>query len=296
MVQAGCKTDWRHRLKILIPVDGSAHADAALDFVASLASLASLNPDIQLLNVQLPIPPRAAQAAGKEIVNTYYDTEADAVMQPALARLARAGIQAHARHVVGSPGATVGTLAARSKADLVVMGSHGHTAFKRLLLGSVTQAVLAACTKPLLVVRAGHVPPAGPLAVAIAVDGSKFGLAVVRFVLAHRALFGSGARFRLLHAAPAGTPAASFDQAFAPALRLFGAAGVAVEPVQLTGKNAGDTIAADVARQQDDLLVMGSHGHGAVSTLLLGSVATRATAHCKAPVLLVRHKRARDQQ
>ena len=279
-------------MKILIPVDGSAHADAALDFVASLASRTTVRPDVQLLNVQLPIPPRAAHAAGKDIVKGYYDTEANAVLQPALARLARAGIQAQARHVVGSPGATVGTLAARSHADLVVMGSHGRTAFKRLLLGSVTQAVLAVCTKPLLVVRAGHVPASGSLGVAIAIDGSKFGLAAVRFVLAQRALFGPEPRFRLLHAAPTGTPSASFEQVFAPALRLFGAAGVAVEPVQLVGKNAGDTIAADVARRRDDLLVMGSHGHGAMSILLLGSVATRATARCDAPVLLVRHKRA----
>lgn len=283
-------------MKILIPVDGSAHADAALDFVATLASLTPDSTDVQLLNVQLPIPPRAAQAVRKEIVKNYYDTEADAVLQPALARMARAGIQAQARHVVGSPGATVGTQAARSHADLVVMGSHGRTAFKRLLLGSVTQAVLAVCTKPLLVVREGHVPPTGPLGVAIAVDGSKFGLAAVRFVLAHRALFGKAARFRLLHAAPAGTPTASIERAFAPALRLFGAAGVAVELRPVEGKNAGDAIADAVARHQDDLLVMGSHGHGAVQTLLLSSVATRATAHCLAPVLLVRHKRAGGKQ
>lgn len=280
-------------MQILVPIDGSPCSAAALDFVASLSAA---KPDVRLLNVQLPIPPRAAQAAGKEIVSTYYNTEAAAVLEPALARLARAGIEAQARHVVGSPGATVGALAARSRADLVVMGSHGRTAFKRLLLGSVTQAVLAVSTKPLLVVRAGHVPASGSLSVAIAIDGSKFGLAAVRFVLAHRALFGPAPRFRLLHAAPAGTPGASFERAFAPALRLFGAAGVAVEPVQLVGKNAGDTIAADVAQRQDDLLVMGSHGHGAMSTLLLGSVATRATARCNAPVLLVRHKRAGDKK
>jgi len=37
-----------------------------------------------------------------------------------------------------------------------------------------------------------------------------------------------------------------------------------------------------------DLIAMGSHGHGAVANLVLGSVATKVLAHCQTPVLLVR--------
>jgi nucleotide-binding universal stress UspA family protein len=33
---------------------------------------------------------------------------------------------------------------------------------------------------------------------------------------------------------------------------------------------------------------MGSHGHGALTNLVMGSVATRVLAHCSVPVLLVR--------
>jgi len=33
---------------------------------------------------------------------------------------------------------------------------------------------------------------------------------------------------------------------------------------------------------------MGSHGHGSVGNLVMGSVATKALAACKVPVLLVR--------
>jgi nucleotide-binding universal stress UspA family protein len=36
------------------------------------------------------------------------------------------------------------------------------------------------------------------------------------------------------------------------------------------------------------MLVMGSHGHGAVANLVMGSAATQVLAHCKVPVLLVR--------
>lgn len=37
-----------------------------------------------------------------------------------------------------------------------------------------------------------------------------------------------------------------------------------------------------------ELIVMGSHGHGVVASLVLGSVATKVLAACKTPVLLVR--------
>jgi nucleotide-binding universal stress UspA family protein len=39
--------------------------------------------------------------------------------------------------------------------DLVVMGSHGKGLWKRLAVGSVSQAVLHRITRPLLVVHAG---------------------------------------------------------------------------------------------------------------------------------------------
>ena len=37
-----------------------------------------------------------------------------------------------------------------------------------------------------------------------------------------------------------------------------------------------------------DLLMMGSHGHGNLVNLVMGSVATQVLASCKVPVLLVR--------
>jgi len=52
--------------------------------------------------------------------------------------------------------------------------------------------------------------------------------------------------------------------------------------------HVGETIAKVADSGRYDLLVMGSHGHGAIATLVVGSVTTQVLAHCKVPVLLVR--------
>ena len=50
----------------------------------------------------------------------------------------------------------------------------------------------------------------------------------------------------------------------------------------------GETIARFAENGKFDLLIMGSHGHGALVNLVMGSVATQTLAHSKVPVLLVR--------
>ena len=37
-----------------------------------------------------------------------------------------------------------------------------------------------------------------------------------------------------------------------------------------------------------DLIVMGTHGHGSLGKLVMGSVSTQVLANCQVPVLLVR--------
>ena len=52
--------------------------------------------------------------------------------------------------------------------------------------------------------------------------------------------------------------------------------------------NVADGIAKLADGGGFDLLVMGSHGHGNVGNLVMGSIATKVLAGCKVPVLLVR--------
>ena len=47
-------------------------------------------------------------------------------------------------------------------------------------------------------------------------------------------------------------------------------------------------IATEAEKGRYDLVLMGSHGHGELVNVVLGSVATQVLASCRTPVLLVR--------
>ena len=50
---------------------------------------------------------------------------------------------------------------------------------------------------------------------------------------------------------------------------------------------AGAMIAKLAEDGRFDMVVMGSHGHGAWANLVMGSVTTQVLANCKVPVLIV---------
>ncbi|MGB2817265.1 MAG: universal stress protein [Burkholderiaceae bacterium] len=298
-------------MKILVPVDGSKYSRTAVDFVASRSTLVGTNPDVEVLNVQLAIPTRATRVVGKDVVSSYYTDEAEKALRPARTRLQKAGMTPTVRFAVGNPADEISAAAAKDDVDLLVMGSHGHSALRGLLVGSVTNAVLAQTKTPILIVRHRENPPADSLKVGIAVDGSKFGREAVKYVLRHRELFGANPQITLLHVvadfagalmpdmAGIALPAYSeediramqkkaFESAIRPVRKLFQKAGVQATEVCLAG-SAGEEIAAYAKKKKLDVLVMGSHGYGAFKAAVMGSVATRVAHTSEVPLLLVRH-------
>lgn len=298
-------------MKILLPVDGSATSDAAVAFVAARPPIDGGHPQIDLLNVQLPIPPRAGRAVGADIVRAWHEAEAAKVLKPAIARLRQADLEPAWFHRVGHPGLVIADWAEMHGIDLIVMGSHGRTALKNVLFGSVTQAVLASTTVPVLVLRTPRAPTRASLRVGLALDGSAYGAAAADYVLAHRSLFGPRPVFTLIHVVEspaaarravrdeiAALPAAvdlerieraAFERVVAPIRRRFAAEGVAVQEKFVVG-SPGAEIARAAEGERLDILVMGSHGRGALTSALLGSVAWRVAATCATPLLLIRSR------
>ena len=76
-------------------------------------------------------------------------------------------------------------------------------------------------------------------------------------------------------------------KAVATARKLLAKAGLEFTELHRLG-DPGAEIAGHAVKGKFDMIVMGSHGHGMLSSLILGSVASKVLARCKVPVLIVR--------
>ena len=140
-------------MRILLAVDDSAVATAAVRRVARLAKALKEAPELHVLHVVPRLSRAAEKEFGKAGPGRYYERQSEAALaavRPALQR-ARLAFQEHA--AVGEIVPTVLAQAKATKADLVVIGSHGKGALKSLLVGSVTQKVIALSPVPVLVVH-----------------------------------------------------------------------------------------------------------------------------------------------
>jgi nucleotide-binding universal stress UspA family protein len=77
------------------------------------------------------------------------------------------------------------------------------------------------------------------------------------------------------------------EKVFKPIRAFFARQGLSASFIAKAGP-AADTIVAAAEKGRSDLLIMGSHGHGSLSNLVLGSVANKVLARSRTPVLLVR--------
>lgn len=136
----------------------------------------------------------------------------------------------------------------------------------------------------------------------VPVDGSPFTKRMLAYLAAHDEWLGDAHRYTLVHVTPAVPPraAAVLDKAvlqghyaeesekvFKPIRTFFAKQKINAEFVAKVGP-AADTIANLASKGKFDLLMMGSHGHGLLGNLVLGSVATKVMAHCETPVLIIR--------
>ncbi len=136
----------------------------------------------------------------------------------------------------------------------------------------------------------------------VAVDGSPFTKRMLAYLAAHDEWLGPTQQYTLLHVVPAVPPRAAAvldrellknyyeeegEKVFKPIRAFFKKQGIEADYVLKVG-HAAETIAAVADKGDYDLLMMGSHGHGALGNLVMGSVATKVMAHCKTPLLLVR--------
>jgi nucleotide-binding universal stress UspA family protein len=111
------------------------------------------NHEYTVLTCVPPVPPRAAAALDKSLVEAYYADEAERVFKPIRAFLSKQGLDVRYQFKVGHAADTIVGVANKGKFDLVVMGSHGHGVLAKLVMGSVATKVIAHCSVPVLLIR-----------------------------------------------------------------------------------------------------------------------------------------------
>ena len=136
----------------------------------------------------------------------------------------------------------------------------------------------------------------------LAVDGSAYTKKMLAYLATHEELLGGTHTYTVLTVQAPLPPRAraalgkevvdnyhaeEAEKILAPVCKFLGRHGLpATRPVR--GGAAAETIAKVADTGKFDLLVMGSHGHGAIATLVMGSVTTQVLAHSKVPLLIVR--------
>lgn len=136
----------------------------------------------------------------------------------------------------------------------------------------------------------------------LAVDGSPYTKKMLAYLVTHEDTFAKTHDYTLFTASP-GLPvrarsvlgkdlidtyhAEEAERVLGPVSKFLGRHGISAKSSWKVGP-AGQTIAKFAQSGKFDLLVMGSHGHGALANLVMGSAATQVMAHCTVPVLLVR--------
>ena len=133
---------------ILVPVDFSEPSELALSRACTLASIH--NAGITLCHVGEPLNPDLVfdtSLLEREIIE-----RAQQSLKTMVVRYG-AGIKLKTEMRFGNPVETIVEAAQKLKADLIVIGTHGYTGVKHLLLGSVAERVTRHATCPVLIVR-----------------------------------------------------------------------------------------------------------------------------------------------
>jgi nucleotide-binding universal stress UspA family protein len=136
----------------------------------------------------------------------------------------------------------------------------------------------------------------------VAADGSEYTRRMIEYIAAHDDGFAAKHEYDVLHVVePLPHRAAAFaDMAYVhrlyeqgaqtvlrPVGTSFEGRGIAVRLEWTLGRVA-ETLAKRADEGRYDLVVMGSHGHGRLMNVVLGSVTTEVLARCRTPVLVVR--------
>ncbi|HAM49741.1 MAG TPA: hypothetical protein DCP92_03260 [Nitrospiraceae bacterium] len=186
------------------------------------------------------------------------------------------------------------------KADLIVLGTFGRKGLRRLLMGSVISDVIGKSPIDVLVVKTPCNKCTGQYkSILVPFDGSEFSKKAVARACELSKIDGSS--ITALYVIPQYEEMVEFfstssikkrlyqeaDKIINAAVSLASSQGITIQKEIVQGHSADNIIEA-TKKQNNDLIIIGSHGYSEIDKAIIGSTAERVIANASCPVLVVR--------
>ncbi|WP_435180158.1 universal stress protein [Halorussus sp. AFM4] len=284
---------------ILVPVDGSEGADAAVGHAADIAE--RFDAAVRVLFVA-NTKRDSVTTVGTEVVDAL-EQKGEQIVEPVAADLRERGVDCETEVVQGAPATAIADYAESEGMDLVVMPTRGREGLSRLLLGSVTEKTLRLSEVPVLTIRTHEdARTSFPYEdVLVPTDGSEAARAAV-----DQAVDLAAALDATVHAVSVvdDTSLGLDVRSVSASEDLEDRAEEAVADVAARAEEAGvESVTEEVLRgrvhrrilgyvddNDVDLVAVGTTGRGGTDRVLLGSVAERLVRSSPVPVLTVRRQ------
>lgn len=295
-------------MKILIAYDGSVCAEAALLDLkraglpekADVLVLSAIDVFIPKENENYPdeepfpmYVPHGVKVRRQLVKNAFDDTKLMAERAADKVRIMFPEWKVRSKAEANPPHWAIIAKADEWKPDLVVVGSHGRTAFGRAILGSVSQKVLYETKCSVRISRGREKPASKPIRLFLATDGSPDSDLMIDVVASRNWLKGTEATVvtavEMFH--QYGTePRIQIDRIRdqqTVAVKKLNSAGLDVTPV-VTEEDPKHFLLREAKRWDADCVFLGAKGHRFLERFLLGSVSSSVAARAVCSVEVVR--------
>ncbi|HKE36706.1 MAG TPA: universal stress protein [Candidatus Baltobacteraceae bacterium] len=268
--------------RIVAAVDGSVTAARGLRFAIERAKCHGAAIDVAYAVNRVGVAIATANPYGYVDPTPMLDAiddRADAFLEEGVTLAETFDVSAAGTKLEGSPADAIVERVNNTHADAVVVGTHGRTGIRRLVIGSVAEGVVTKCTSPVFVVPQEEPTPAGPLRRAlVCIDGSAASEMALAFAVRIAAV--EKTQLTLCTVAEAELPREAMRIETLP---------IPVE-YQLLHGDAVTEITSFADAISADCIFAGTHGRTGISRFMLGSVASGLLQLSRVPVCTVRHE------